>query len=58
MIIRNVLQSTQLCFLKRAFAEVNKEFGLDANVADDIMKAADEVQNIGLTPQPLRGTHI
>ena len=43
MIIRNVLQSTQLCFLKRAFAEVNKEFGLDANVADNIMKAADEV---------------
>ena len=46
MIIRNVLQSTQLCFLKRAFAEVNKEFGLDANVADNIMKAADEVRNI------------
>ena len=46
MIIRNVLKSTQLCFLKRAFAEVNKEFGLDANVADNIMKAADEVRNI------------
>lgn len=30
-------------FLKKAAAEVNKEFGLDANVADNIMKAADEV---------------
>ena len=45
-------------FLKKAAAEVNKEFGLDANVADNIMKAADEVQNIGLTLQPLRGTNI
>ena len=45
-------------FLKKAAAEVNKEFGLDASVADNIMKAADEVQNIGLTLQPLRGTNI
>lgn len=30
-------------FLKKAAAEVNKEFGLDASVADNIMKAADEV---------------
>ena len=45
-------------FLKKAAAEVNKEFGLDANVADNIMKAEDKVQNIGLTPQPLRGTKI
>nr|XP_058946093.1 fumarate hydratase, mitochondrial-like isoform X2 [Pocillopora verrucosa] len=30
-------------FLKKAAAEVNKEFGLDANVADNITKAADEV---------------
>jgi fumarate hydratase class II len=29
--------------LKKAAAEVNKEFGLDQNVADNIMKAADEV---------------
>ena len=45
-------------FLKKAAAEVNKEFGLDAKVADNIMKAADEVRNIGLTLQPLRGTNI
>ena len=45
-------------FLKKAAAEVNKEFGLDANVADNIMKAADEVQNIGLTLQPPRRTNI
>lgn len=32
-------------FLKKAAAEVNKEFGLDASVADNIMKAADEVWN-------------
>lgn len=30
-------------FLKKAAAEVNKEFGLDASVANNIMKAADEV---------------
>ena len=30
-------------FLKKAAAEVNKEFSLDANVADNITKAADEV---------------
>ena len=30
-------------FLKKAAAEVNKEFGLDTSVADNIMKAADEV---------------
>lgn len=29
--------------LKKAAAEVNKEFGLDENVANNIMKAADEV---------------
>jgi len=29
--------------LKKAAAEVNKEFGLDATVADAISKAADEV---------------
>ena len=45
-------------FLKKAAARVNKEFGLDADVADNIMKAADEVKNIGLTLQPLRGTNI
>ena len=45
-------------FLKKAAAKVNKEFGLDADVADNIMKAADEVKNIGLTLQPLRGTNI
>ena len=45
-------------FLKKAAAEVNKEFGLDANVADNITKAADEVGNIGLTLQSLRGTNI
>ena len=45
-------------FLKKAAAEVNKEFGLDASVADNITKAADEVQNIGLTLQSLRGTNI
>ena len=28
--------------LKKAAAEVNKEFGLDANLADAISKAADE----------------
>lgn len=31
--------------LKKAAAEVNKEFGLDESVADNIMKAADEVWN-------------
>ena len=45
-------------FLKKAAAEVNKEFGLDVNVADNITKAADEVGNIGLTLQSLRGTSI
>lgn len=30
-------------YLKKAAAEVNKEFGLDNSVADNIMKAADEV---------------
>ncbi|XP_031557844.1 fumarate hydratase, mitochondrial-like [Actinia tenebrosa] len=30
-------------YLKKAAAEVNKEFGLDQSVADNIMKAADEV---------------
>ncbi|KAJ7358880.1 hypothetical protein OS493_020718 [Desmophyllum pertusum] len=30
-------------FLKKAAAEVNKEFGLDESVANNIMKAADEV---------------
>ena len=29
--------------LKKAAAEINKEFGLDENVANNIMKAADEV---------------
>lgn len=29
--------------LKKAAAEVNKEFGLDENIANNIMKAADEV---------------
>lgn len=29
--------------LKKAAAEVNKEFGLDAKIADAISKAADEV---------------
>jgi len=29
--------------LKKAAAEVNKEFGLDAQIADAISKAADEV---------------
>ena len=33
-------------FLKKAAAEVNKEFGLDANVADNIMKAAGEVRTL------------
>ena len=33
-------------FLKKAAAEVNKEFGLDANVADNIMKAANEVRTL------------
>lgn len=32
-------------FLKKAAAEVNKEFGLDESVANNIMKAADEVRN-------------
>ena len=45
-------------FLKKAAAEVNKKFGLDASVADNITKAADEVGKIGLTLQPLRGTNI
>ena len=29
--------------LKKAAAAVNKEFGLDENVANNIMKASDEV---------------
>ena len=32
--------------LKKAAAEVNKEFGLDENIANNIMKAADEVSAI------------
>ena len=29
--------------LKKAAAEVNREFGLDESIANNIMKAADEV---------------
>ena len=32
-------------YLKKAAAMVNKEYGMDANVADHIVKAADEVGN-------------
>lgn len=31
--------------MKKAAAAVNKEFGLDPSVADNIMKAADEVKD-------------
>lgn len=31
-------------YLKRAAAEVNIEFGLDSNVAENICKACDEVK--------------
>ena len=31
--------------LKKAAAEVNKEFGLDENIANNMMKASDEVRN-------------
>lgn len=34
--------------LKKAAAEVNKEFGLDENIANNIMKAADEVRFVDL----------
>ena len=34
--------------LKKAAAEVNKEFGLDENIANNIMKAADEVRCVDL----------
>ena len=35
--------------LKKAAAEVNKEFGLDENVANNIMKAADEVDKFSVS---------
>ena len=35
--------------LKKAAAEVNKEFGLDENIANNIMKAADEVRCAGFS---------
>ena len=43
-----IIGSSDPCnwFLKKAAAEVNKEFGLDANVAENIMKAADEVRTL------------
>ena len=34
--------------LKKAAAEVNKEFGLDENIVNNIMKAADEVRCVDL----------
>ena len=32
-----------LAILKKAAAEVNKEYGLPSDIADSIIKAADEV---------------
>ena len=45
-------------FLEEGSCKGEQGVRLDANVADNIMKAADEVKNIGLTLQPLRGTNI
>ena len=41
MIPRSVIKAFGV--LKKAAAEVNKEFGLDPKIADAISKAADEV---------------
>lgn len=40
--------------LKRAAAEVNKDYGLDPRLADAIVQAADEVPDTGGTATPLQ----
>jgi fumarate hydratase class II len=40
--------------LKKAAAEVNKDYGLDPKVADAISKACDEVKPIGKVYQSLQ----